>query len=143
MAAGLLGTLGTGTASAAPPQKVYTRTIFESYAVNAAGEAGSSMIGAYSTYSPTQIWINGQVQCNATEGWAAVSWCGVGGGNGTAKLNIGDNLKGRNWTAYNRVNLYANAAGCYTWGGSSNGGTADSSWPANSERGGDECELAQ
>jgi hypothetical protein len=143
IATGLLGTLGTGTASAAP-LRVYTRSVFDEYAVNAAGEAGYTTFGTYSTYSQTQIWINGQVTCSATPGWAAVSWCGVGGGNGTAKLNIGVNLKGRNWTAYSRANLYANAVGCYVWGGTSNGGgTANSTWPANTREGGEECEVPQ
>jgi hypothetical protein len=137
MAAGLLGTVGTGIASAS----TYDQTIFDACAYNAAGEYGCTSFGAYSTYTSTQIWINGRVQCSATVSWAAVSWCGVGGGNGTATLNIGDNLAGRNWTAYNRVNIHANAAGCYVWGGSSNGGSYTWSVGANSDDGGQLCEY--
>ncbi|MDQ2875710.1 MAG: hypothetical protein M3Y33_13325 [Actinomycetota bacterium] len=140
MAAGLLGTVGTGIASAS----TYNKTLFDSFGYNWAGDYGYSTLGTYSTYTSTQIWINGSVRCSATPAWAAVSWCGVGGGNGTAELNIGDNLKARNWTAYDRVNIYANAAGCYAWGGSSNvSGTSTASWPANSEYDGQYCELAE
>jgi hypothetical protein len=139
LAAGLLGTVGTGIASAS----TYDKTLFDDYSYNAADELGYSTFGTYSTYTATQIWINGSVQCSATPGWAAVSWCGVGGGNGTAELNIGDNLKGRNWTAYNRVNIYANAAGCYVWGGSSNYGSYDASWPAKTAIDGQYCEYTE
>jgi len=139
MAAGLLGTAGTGIASAS----TYDKTLFDVYAVNWAGDSGYTTFGTYSTYTSTQIWINGKVQCSATPGFAAVSWCGVGGGNGTAHLNIGDNLEARNWTAYNRANLYANGAGCYVWGGTSNGGSFHASWGTNSEYDGQYCELTQ
>jgi hypothetical protein len=139
MAASLLGTVGTGIASAS----TYAKTGFDSFAYNWAGDYGYTTFGAYSTYTSTQIWINGSVKCSATPGWAAVSWCGVGGGNGTAELNIGDNLKARNWTAYNRINIYANAAGCYVWGGTSNGGSTYASWPANTEEDGQYCELTE
>jgi hypothetical protein len=139
MAAGLLGTVCTGIASAS----TYDYTVMDAYAWNWAGDYGYTTFGTYSTYTSTQIWINGKVHCSATEGWAAVSWCGVGGGNGTAHLNIGDNLEARNWTAYNRINIYANAAGCYVWGGSSNGGSYHASWGANSEYNGEACELRQ
>lgn len=139
MAAGLLGTVGTGIASAS----TYDKTIFDDYAYNAAGEYGYATFGTMSTYTSTQIWINGTVHCSATESWAAVSWCGVGGGNGTAHLNIGVNLESRNWTAYARANLYANAAGCYVWGGSSNGGSFTASWGANSTYNGEYCEHTE
>lgn len=139
MAAGLLGTVGTSIASAS----TYNKTLFDSFGYNWAGDYGYSTLGAYSTYTGTQIWINGSVHCSATPGWAAVSWCGVGGGNGTATLNIGDNLAARNWTAYDRVNIYANAAGCYGWGGSSNGGSYTASWRANTSDDGQFCEYTE
>jgi hypothetical protein len=54
-------------------------------------------IFANSTYSGKQVWINGKVRCylfpdvglGAAE--QSLNWCGVGGGNGTAQLNIGIN----------------------------------------------------
>jgi hypothetical protein len=52
---------------------------------------------ANSTYSGSQVWINGKVQCylypSIEDGLSEqkLKWCGVGGGNGTATMNIGIN----------------------------------------------------
>jgi hypothetical protein len=79
-------------------------------------------LGAASTYSATQIWINGHVDCYW---WADepieldITWCGVGGGNGTAVLNIGINWQIPTWSAhglYERMDILANHGGCSTWG---------------------------
>ena len=79
---------------------------------------------AYSTYSATQIWINGHVTCHlqtVRNGPIPVNitWCGVGGGNGTAYLNIGVNWNVPDWHAYNlyeRMNIVSGGGGCTTFG---------------------------
>jgi hypothetical protein len=86
-------------------------------------------LGAYSTYSQTQIWINGHVSCYGynqasggdENGSANITWCGVGGGNGTAVLNIGANVtySGIAGSYYERMNIYSGGAGCSTWGSNS------------------------
>jgi hypothetical protein len=77
-------------------------------------------LGAYSTYTQPQIWINGSVICRPYSGSVTITWCGVGGGNGTGALNIGDNfnfpgVKG----LYERMDMFAGGAGCETWGSNS------------------------
>jgi hypothetical protein len=81
---------------------------------------------AYSSYSQTQIWINGSVGCHpsgAPSKDVDVTWCGVGGGNGTFTLNIGVNwywwpLSGN--LLWERMNISADYDGCSTWGYNSN-----------------------
>ena len=85
-------------------------------------------IFANSTYSGSQVWINGSVHCylwyNALLGSNEqhLDWCGVGGGNGTATLNIGIN-----WTdafegasipyLYERIDIPASGSEtCTSWG---------------------------
>jgi hypothetical protein len=79
-----------------------------------------AFLEVYSTYSSTQIWINGTVACVTSSSAMAISWCGVGGGNGTATLNVGMNvvgaILGQDYEWF-RMNIYANGAGCYNWGG--------------------------
>jgi hypothetical protein len=79
-------------------------------------------MGIHTTSTATQIWINGKVSCIAKAGFA-ISWCGVGGGNGTATLNFGMNVVGQGLGGgydWFRMNLYANGAGCYRWWGGPN-----------------------
>jgi hypothetical protein len=80
-------------------------------------------LGAYSTYSQTQVWINGSVICNPYQGSVNITWCGVGGGNGTGALNIGDNFTfpGATGSFYERMDMFAGGAGCETWGSNSPG----------------------
>ena len=78
-------------------------------------------IFANSTYSGSQVWINGKVRCyvypSIEDGLSEqkLDWCGVGGGNGTSTLNIGIN-----WTdayegpsisyLYERINIPASGS---------------------------------
>src|SRR5690349_23444104 len=52
---------------------------------------------AYSTYSPSQIWINGHVFCSGTQ-YVQITWCS-NTNNGQSYLNIGVNFK---FVNYNR-----------------------------------------
>jgi len=86
-------------------------------------------LGAHSTYTQTQIWINGTVSCynynlnigGDVNGTTHITWCGVGGGNGTGTLNIGANVtySGIAGSYYERMNIYSGGAGCSTWGSNS------------------------
>jgi hypothetical protein len=78
-------------------------------------------LGTYATYTSSQIWKNGNVFCYNYAGNVQVTWCGVGGGNGTATLNIGANFNvaGHNGF-YERMNISAGGGGCSTWGSNSN-----------------------
>jgi len=116
VAVGMLASpAAAGTANAA-----LTYTI--SYIQRCATVHGSANIdcfkmGTYSTYSQTQVWINGRVFCNPYSGSVTITWCGVGGGNGTGALNIGDNFTFSGVGGlYERMNIYAGFAGCSTWG---------------------------
>lgn len=116
VAAGLLApAFAAGTANAA-----LTYTI--SYIQRCATVHGSANIdcfkmGTYSTYSQTQVWINGRVFCDPYSGSVTYSWCGVGGGNGTGALNIGINFTFSGIGGlYERMQIYAGFAGCSTWG---------------------------
>jgi hypothetical protein len=127
VAAGVLAPiLVTGTANAATTYSV-------SYINRCATVSGSQNkdcfhLGAYATYSQSQVWINGSVFCNVYSGNVTKTWCGVGGGNGTGALNIGVNfnmsgVKG----LYERMNILAggnvayggDGPGCSTWGSNS------------------------
>jgi hypothetical protein len=95
----------------------------------------------YSTYTASQIWINGHVTCGG--GGAvpvSITWCGVGGGNGTAVLNVGLNWDVPSWDAYGlyeRMNLLANHGGCTTKGTNSDVGEIDAwaNWALTCEAG--------
>lgn len=80
-------------------------------------------LGAYSTYTQTQVWINGSTICHPYQGSVNITWCGVGGGNGTGALNIGDNFTfpGATGSYYERMDIFAGDAGCGTWGSNSDG----------------------
>ena len=92
VAAGLLApTLAAGAANAS----TYTyshiyRCVFDGDKYNQS--SACFILAAYSTYTQTQVWINGPVYCTPTEGIVNITWCGVGGGNGTGVLNIGDDF---------------------------------------------------
>jgi hypothetical protein len=126
---GVLAFAAPATANAAtmrPAESVYTMTFYE-YCLYSQSE-WCAQVNTMSTYSATQVWVNGKPWCDVSSNALAVSWCGVGGGNGTATLNIGMNLVGSilggegEWF---RVNIYANGAGCHQWGG---GYIANNSW---------------
>lgn len=81
-------------------------------------ESATVYFQVFSTYTSRQIWINGRVTCDGSP-VAHITWCGVGGGNGTATLNVGLNWDVPDWGAYGlyeRMNLHANGARCDTWG---------------------------
>jgi opacity protein-like surface antigen len=110
-------------ASVSPAESVYTHSdIYRCMLVTDGHGEACVVLGTYSTYSATQIWINGHVSCS----WYAneptnleITWCGVGGGNGTAVLNIGVNWQVPNWDAsglYERMDILAGHGGCSTWG---------------------------
>ena len=128
VAAGLLApALAAGTANAGT-----TYTI--SYIQRCATVSGSANIdcfkmGTYSTYSQTQVWINGRVFCNPYSGGVTYSWCGVGGGNGTGALNIGINFTFSGVGGlYERMNIDAGGAGCSTWGSNSTSKNGITRW---------------
>ena len=92
-------------------------------------DSGDVHFQVYSTYSASQIWINGKVSCKG-QGYSGlptaapvdITWCGVGGGNGTAVLNVGVNWNVPAWGSgglYERMDLLAAGGGCTTWGSNS------------------------
>ena len=116
VAAGMLASpLASGTADAS----TYTLSYINRCAV--IQQYDCFQLGAYSTKTNSQIWINGNVICHPYAGTVHITWCGVGGGNGTGALNIGDNFNFPNATGglYERMNIYAGGAGCSTWGSNS------------------------
>jgi hypothetical protein len=124
VAAGLLAAPGAASAvSTRPAESVYTHSDIDRCMLvnNGYGET-CVVLGAYSTYSASQIWINGHVSCSWYTNTAAnleITWCGVGGGNGTAVLNIGVNWQVSNFKAYGlyeRMNILAGHGGCSTSG---------------------------
>jgi hypothetical protein len=80
-------------------------------------------LGAYSTYSESQVWINDKVFCLPYSGNVKITWCGVGQGNGTGALNIGDNFTfpGATGSYYERMDIFSGGSGCDTWGSNSVG----------------------
>ena len=129
VAAGMLASslAAAGTANAATTYSV-------SYINRCATVSGSQNkdcfhLGTYATYSQTQVWINGSVFCKPYSGSVKITWCGVGGGNGTGALNIGDNFTFSGVGGlYERMNIFAggnvayggDGPGCSTWGSNSN-----------------------
>jgi hypothetical protein len=82
-------------------------------------------VQAYTTINNahTQIWLNGAVKCLNPYG-GSITWCGLGGGNGTYVLNVGMNYQkygtdGTLYKYYLRMVLDASAACWYQ--GSMNG----------------------
>jgi hypothetical protein len=137
--AGLVAVPGAaGAASASPASaEVYTTSSMiremDNTIINAQGVsttyASTVYFQVYSTYSSSQIWINGHVTCDGGgDAPVNITWCGVGGGNGTAVLNVGVNWDVPDWDAYGlyeRMDLLANHGGCTTWGSNSAVGEID------------------
>ena len=114
-------------ASTANAVTVYTYSYIDRCAVVAGtgGQHDCFELGAHSTYSPSQVWINGSVYCHIISGTVKITWCGIGGGNGTGALNIGDNFAFNGISGlYERMDIFAggdrssggNGPGCDTWG---------------------------
>ena len=127
VAAGMLASpLAAGTANAVT---TYTWSNIDRCAsVRGSQNNDCIELGANSTYSQTQVWINGSVHCRAYSGSVTYSWCGVGGGNGTRALNIGVNFTFSGIGGlYERMNLFAggntayggDGPGCHMWGSNS------------------------
>jgi hypothetical protein len=127
VAAGMLAPiLVAGTANAS----TYTYSEIGRYAIVGPHDnehTDGFQLWAYSTYSQTQVWINGSVFCSPTAGSVNIGWHGVGGGNGTGALNIGCNFtfSGIKGSYYERMNIYAGGAGCSTWGSNADGNGVD------------------
>jgi hypothetical protein len=126
MAAVLAGVLtpilGAGTANASTYTVSYIDRCMMTVAEHNQGgyPRDCFQMGTYSTYSQTQVWINGKVFCKPYSGSVGFSWCGVGGGNGTGALNIGGNFTMSGIGGlYERMNIYAGGGGCSTWGSNS------------------------
>jgi hypothetical protein len=135
VAAGVLPSiLAAGTASA-------STTYTLSY-VDRCASVGSDttypdcfQLGAYSNKTNSQISISGQVICHPFSGKVNISWCGVGGGNGTGTLNIGDNFTfpGATGSYYERMDLYAGPDPvCKSWGSNANGNGITHWWISQS-----------
>jgi len=124
-AAGLLAAPSAANAAvASPAESVYTvSSMTRCFADNLL--AGCVSFKAYTTYSSSQVWINGTPSCSG-QGFAGVpaapvdiTWCGVGGGNGTGFLNVGVNWNVPAWKAnglYERMDIVENGEGCTTVG---------------------------
>jgi hypothetical protein len=77
----------------------------EAYAYN---YGASTFVQLHTTNTTSQVWINGTVSCTAYGG-NRVTWCGVGGGNGTGTLDTGANFTGPGGSSYwFRFDLHAN-----------------------------------
>jgi hypothetical protein len=127
---GLLAAPGAANATTTKPDGgVYTtsyitRTFSTAYQPCSGGylcnQTGWVHLQVYTTYTASQIWINGVPHC--TSGGAVqsnITWCGVGGGNGTADLNVGLNWDVPAWDAYGlyeRMDLYPDYQTCVTDG---------------------------
>jgi hypothetical protein len=119
VAAGMLASpLASGTADAS----TYTLSYINRCAV--IQQYDCFQLGAYSTKTNSQIWINGNVICHPYAGTVHITWCGVGGGNGTGALNIGDNFTfpGATGSYYERMDIFAGPDQvCDTWGSNADG----------------------
>jgi hypothetical protein len=124
-AAGLLAVpIAANAAVATPAESVYTKSSLTRCFADQIFD-GCVYFQAYTTYSATQIWINGNVYCKG-EGFNGdpaapvdVTWCGVGGGNGTGFLNVGVDWNVPAWKAsglYERMDIVKNGEGCTTSG---------------------------
>jgi hypothetical protein len=120
LGAGILASpLALGTAHA----NTYTISYIDRCAVHIASPPGSDcmQLGTYSTYSNSQVWINGNVFCKGYKGSVKITWCGVGGGNGTGALNIGDNFTfSGTGGLYERMTMFAGGGRCGVWGSNTN-----------------------
>lgn len=116
--AGLLA--APAAASARPAESVYTTSRIDR-CFGGDGLEQCVRLQAYTTYSSSQVWINGKVSCTPAGSQVTldITWCGVGGGNGTGYLNIGVNWNAPALNAYNlyeRMNIVKNGEGCTTIG---------------------------
>ena len=136
VAAGVLASSpAAGTANAAT---TYTWSVIDRCAtVHGSLNHDCIELGAHSTYSQTQVWINGNVYCHPYSGSVTYSWCGVGGGNGTGALNIGVNFTFSGVTGlYERMNIFAGGSriyggagpGCGTYGSNTTSRNGVSNW---------------
>jgi hypothetical protein len=119
LAAAPIAASAASAASARPAEAVYTTSSIDRCFQEYSGNFACVDLQAYSTYSATQVWINGHVKCQGQGPDITVTWCGVGGGNGTAVLNIGVNWNDWGFLAYNmyeRMNILAGHGGCTTSG---------------------------
>src|ERR1700730_1973427 len=120
LAAGVLASpLAAGPANAS----TYTISYIDRCAVmkGAPGNVDCFKLGAYSTKTNSQVWINGTVFCVPYRGSVTITWCGVGGGNGTGALNIGDNFTfPRIGGLYERMDIFDGPDRiCDSWGSDS------------------------
>jgi hypothetical protein len=83
---------------------------------------GNVSLNVTTTYSYSQIWINGHVYCTHGGGWV-ITWCS-NTNNGDSYINVGMNWTGsitsgfeNGETSWERMNILANGAGCNPWGG--------------------------
>lgn len=83
---------------------------------------GNVSLTVTTTYSYSQIWINGKVYCTHGGGWV-YTWCS-NTNNGKSYLNVGMNWTGSTQSGFNngetswwRMNILANDAGCNPWHG--------------------------
>jgi hypothetical protein len=132
VAAGMLASpLAAGTANAS----TYTISYINRCAEPAAhpNVYDCIQLGAHSTKTDSQIWINGSVICHPYSGSVTYSWCGVGGGNGTGALNIGVNFTFSGITGlYERMDIFAGPdRKCNTWGSNSDTNGIDYWWNAD------------
>jgi hypothetical protein len=124
----------TGALLFAVPAAANASTYTESYinrcaTVKSSGTNQCFQLGAYSTYTSTQIWVNGNVDCRSLSGSVDFTWCGVGGGNGTGVLNIGGNFNMPGVSGlYERMDIKADGKGCSTSGSNSDTGGVTNWW---------------
>jgi hypothetical protein len=126
---GLLAAPGAaGAATVRPDAGVYTassvtRAFYTHYTPCSQGlcnQSGWVHFQLHTTYTASQIWINGSVSCSkGAPVTVNITWCGVGGGNGTADLNVGLNWNVPAWSAsglYERMDVFADDVGCSVGG---------------------------
>ena len=125
VAAGLLApSLAAGTANASTYTISYIDRCAQVIVSGGYLQTDCFQLGAYSTKTNSQIWINGNVICHPYQGSVHITWCGVGSGNGTGALNIGDNFTFPHATGsyYERMDIFAGPdRKCNTWGSNSPG----------------------
>jgi hypothetical protein len=113
------------TASPASAESVYTLSWVGLCAYHG-GDVGCNIgnvaLNVTTTYSYSQIWINGHVSCTHGGGWVT-TWCS-NTNNGKSYLNVGMNWTGSTQSGFEngetswwRMNILANGAGCNDWHG--------------------------
>jgi hypothetical protein len=122
-AAGLLAApSAANAASIRPAESVYTLTGVGICAFSGGTGCADANVSlyVYTTYSYSQIWINGNVDCAHGGAWV-ITWCS-NTNNGQSYINLGMNWMGSigipsGSYAWWRVNIFANGAGCDPWSG--------------------------